>query len=119
MFSKTDEQTGPNHAPTRTARPKRTPKAPSQADPALSPEARLQSCAEVNTGFSAEQAQKEALRCLACVDPKCIQACPLHVNIKAFISSIISGDVPGAYETILDNSPFPGICGRVCQHERF
>jgi glutamate synthase (NADPH/NADH) small chain len=30
-----------------------------------------------------------------------------------------TGDYAGAYEKISEQSPFPGVCGRVCQHELF
>src|SRR5689334_10644461 len=102
-----------------TSRPKRTPKAPRQAEMLLDSLDRVHTSKEVNRGFSPEQAQKEALRCLGCVDPKCIQACPLHIDIKRFIDHLTVGDFAGALETILERSPFPGVCGRVCQHERF
>ena len=110
------EKTAPNGA---NGRPKRTPKAPRQAETLLGRLDRVRSCDEVNRGFSPEQAQKEALRCLSCVDPKCTQACPLHIDIRSFIEHLTVADFAGALETILERSPFPGVCGRVCQHERF
>ena len=61
----------------------------------------------------------EVLRCLNCKDPKCIDACPLHIDIKAFVSHMVDGDFGKAFETISEQNPFPGICGRVCQHELF
>src|SRR5438067_7565614 len=84
------EKTAPNSAP---GRPKRTPKAPRQTETLLDGVRRVRTCDEVNLGFSAQQAQKEALRCVA--------------------------DFAAALETIAERSPFPGVCGRVCQHERF
>ena len=70
-------------------------------------------------GFSPEQVKVEALRCLQCKDPTCIDACPLHIDIKAFILALGEGDIEAAFEKISEQSPFPGICGRVCQHELF
>lgn len=99
--------------------PKRTPKAPRQALPLLEPTRRAGSSEEVALGFTAEQARAEALRCLNCKDAKCVQACPLHIDIKAFIYRMYVGDFPGAFEKISEQSPFPGVCGRVCQHELF
>ena len=110
------EKTVPNSA---SRRPKRTPKAPRQAETLLNPQQRVRTGDEVNRGFSPEQAQKEALRCLSCVDPKCTQACPLHIDIRRFVEHLAVADFPGALETIMERSPFPGVCGRVCQHERF
>ena len=79
----------------------------------------MQCSDEVNLGFSPDQALKEALRCLHCADPKCTAACPLHIDIRGFIDRLVESDFAGALESILEQSPFPGICGRVCQHERF
>src|SRR5690242_5401485 len=102
------EKTAPNGA---SGRPRRTPKAPRQAEILLDRLERVRSCDEVNRGFTPEQAQKEALRCLSCVDPKCTQACPLHIDIRGFIDHLTVGDFAGALETILERSPFPGVCG--------
>jgi glutamate synthase (NADPH) small chain len=109
--------TGANRPVTGAGRPKRTPKAPRQTETLLAPEERVQGCEEVNAGFSPEQAVQEALRCLNCKDPKCVGACPLHIDIRSFIDRIAVSDFAGALETILERSPFPGVCGRVCQHE--
>ena len=76
------EKTASNGA---RVRPRRTPKAPRQAEMLLDGGDRVRSCDEVNRGFSPEQAQKEALRCLHCVDPKCTQACPLHIDRKSVV----------------------------------
>ncbi len=99
--------------------PKRTPKAPRQALPLLEPAQRATSSREVALGFTQEQARAEALRCLNCKDAKCVQACPLHIDIKSFVYRMYAGDFPGAFEKISEQSPFPGVCGRVCQHELF
>ena len=98
---------------------KRTPKAPRQHETLLGPEERAQSCREANLGFTLEQARTEALRCLHCVDPKCIRACPLHIDIRSFIDRLVDSDFSGALEIIQEQNPFPAICGRICQHERF
>jgi glutamate synthase (NADPH/NADH) small chain len=101
------------------AAPKRNPKAPRQMPPEVAPLVRVQGAVEVAGGFTEDQARIEALRCLDCKDPKCVEACPLHIDIKAFIQHIVQGDVEGAFNKISERSPFPGICGRVCQHELF
>ncbi len=118
-MSADSEQTGANHARPGANKPKRTPKAPRQIETLRAPEERVKGCQEVNCGFSPDQALKEALRCLHCVDPKCMEACPLHIDVRSFIDRLTEADAPGALESILQQSPFPGICGRVCQHERF
>lgn len=101
------------------AAPKRNPKAPRQMPPEVDPAVRVQGAIEVAGGFTEEQARTESLRCLDCKDPKCVEACPLHIDIKSFIQRITQGDVEGAFDKISERSPFPGICGRVGQHELF
>ena len=98
---------------------KPNPKAPRQPLPLLSPDVRLRGPAEVALGFSLEQVQVEALRCLQCKNPTCVEACPLHINVKEFIGLMAQGDFAGAFDKISEESPFPGICGRVCQHELY
>jgi glutamate synthase (NADPH/NADH) small chain len=98
---------------------KPNPKAPRQALPLLSPEERLRGPAEVALGFNLAKVQIEALRCLQCKNPTCVEACPLHINVKGFIGLMSVGDFAGAFDKISEESPFPGICGRVCQHELY
>jgi glutamate synthase (NADPH) small chain len=109
------EQTQPPSKP----KIKRTPKAPRNVQPVLKPERRAASAAEVSLGFDLKQAQAEALRCLNCKDPKCQDACPIHTDIKGFIQRMVYDDHEGAYDLLQKTNPFPGICGRVCQHELF
>jgi glutamate synthase (NADPH/NADH) small chain len=115
------ENTNPTVTPTLGSRPKPkpNPKAPRQALPLLSPQERLRGPAEVALGFSLAHVQVEALRCLQCKNPTCVEACPLHINVKAFIGLMAQGDFAGAFDKISEESPFPGICGRVCQHELY
>lgn len=98
---------------------KRNPKAPRQALPVLDAHLRANTAEEVATGFVEEQVRVEALRCLDCKKPTCVDACPLHIDIKSFIGRMAAGDYGGAFAKISEQSPFPGVCGRVCQHELF
>ncbi|MGB9610459.1 MAG: NADPH-dependent glutamate synthase [Bryobacteraceae bacterium] len=98
---------------------KPNPKLPRQPLPLLDPERRRRTADEVALGYTAEQAQLEAQRCLQCQKPVCVEACPLHIDIKRFILRIVEGDFQGAHDVISEQSPFPGVCGRVCQHELF
>ena len=66
---------------TEPMKPKKNPKAPRQQLPVLAPEERVKGYAEVALGFSFEHVAVEALRCLQCKDPVCIDACPLHIDI--------------------------------------
>ena len=93
-------------------RPKRNPKAPRQQVPVLEAERRAATPEEVATGFEEQQVKVESLRCLNCKEPTCVDACPLHLDIKAFIDLMTVGDFAGAFAKISEQSPFPGVCGR-------
>lgn len=103
----------------RAPRPKPNPKAPRQPLPLLDALLRSKSADEVALGFTPEQVSVEAQRCLQCAKPTCVDACPLHIDIKQFILRLVDGDYQGAHDVISEQSPFPGVCGRVCQHELF
>ncbi len=117
-----DPQT-PNQVNSQAEKPKPkvrlNPKAPRQVLPVRSPEERVKGCEEVSRGFQMEHVRIEALRCLQCKDPVCMKTCPLHIDIKSFIGLMAQGDFEAAYQKISEESPFPGICGRVCQHELY
>ncbi len=46
----------------------------------------------------------------------CRDACPAGQRAQGYIAHIARGDYEAAYETILLDNPFPGICGRICNH---
>lgn len=73
---------------------------------------------EVNLGLSANQAREEASRCLDCVNPTCIEGCPVSINIPKFIKYIESGNFPDAAKTLKETSALPAVCGRVCPQEK-
>src|SRR5262245_10639870 len=98
---------------------KRNPKAPRQIPRIAEPALRCQGWEEVTKGLSLEQQAIEARRCLNCKDPKCVDACPLHIDIRTYISKLVDGDFAGALETICERNQFPDICGRGCQHELY
>ena len=70
---------------------------------------------EVCYGYNKEEAMEEAARCLNCKNAKCIQGCPVAINIPGFISKVKDGDIEGAYKVIGESSALPAICGRVCR----
>ena len=72
---------------------------------------------EVCYGYNSEEAQLEASRCLNCKNPRCVAACPVNINIPAFISHVMSGDFKAASDVISEDSSLPSICGRVCPQE--
>ena len=90
---------------------------PRNIPPFRDAEIRRRTFEEVNMGFDAETAKKEASRCLQCKNPMCRQGCPVGVNIPAFILKIKNGDFEGARDTITADNNLPSICGRVCPQE--
>ena len=72
---------------------------------------------EVALGYTKELAQEEAMRCLGCKNPVCVQGCPVNIDIPGFISYIKKGDIDGAYAVISKTSSLPAISGRVCPQE--
>lgn len=73
---------------------------------------------EVNLGLSEEQARHEASRCMDCVNPTCIEGCPVNVNIPKFVKNIDRGDYLQAAATLKETSALPAVCGRVCPQEK-
>ncbi len=72
---------------------------------------------EVNLGYSEELARQEALRCLECGKPTCIDSCPVNVKVKEFVQLIVAGDYLAAAAKIREDNVLPAITGRVCPQE--
>ena len=72
---------------------------------------------EVCYGYDAQEAALEASRCLNCPRPRCVQACPVGLNIPGFIKALHEGDVAQAASIISVDSSLPSVCGRVCPQE--
>ena len=85
--------------------------------PVQSPEVRSKNFDEVALGYTEEQAIDEAKRCLNCKNMPCVQGCPVHIHIPAFIAKVAEGDFEGAYRIISEASSLPAVCGRVCPQE--
>ena len=81
------------------------------------PEIRNKNFDEVALGYTEEMAIEEAGRCLNCKHKPCVSACPVHVNIPAFIEKVASGDFEAAYKIITESNSLPAVCGRVCPQE--
>ena len=81
------------------------------------PKIRATNFDEVNLGYTKDEAVLEASRCLTCKNARCINGCPVNINIPAFIARVKEGDVAGAYEVISQSSALPAVCGRVCPQE--
>jgi glutamate synthase (NADPH/NADH) small chain len=86
--------------------------------PELDAAERSRSYGEVNRGLSAEQALQESKRCLDCINPTCIEGCPVEIDIPGFIKNIERGDVDEAARVLKETSALPSVCGRVCPQEK-
>ena len=80
-------------------------------------EERAKNFDEVCLGYTEEEARAESTRCLNCKNPKCVEGCPVRIDIPGFIEKLKNGDNAGAYEVIGEASSLPAICGRVCPQE--
>ncbi len=81
------------------------------------PRVRATNFGEVCYGYDGEEARAEASRCLGCKNPRCVAACPVGINIPAFIGKVLEGDMAAASAVIAEDSSLPSICGRVCPQE--
>ena len=81
------------------------------------PQVRATNFDEVCLGYNKEEAMEEASRCLNCKKAKCIEGCPVSINIPGFIHQVKEGSFEEAYKVISESSALPAICGRVCPQE--
>ena len=84
-----------------------------EQDPAV----RAKNFDEVCYGYNAEEAMEEASRCINCKNAKCVQGCPVAIDIPGFISKVKEGEFEEAYKIIGKSSALPAVCGRVCPQE--
>jgi glutamate synthase (NADPH/NADH) small chain len=81
------------------------------------PEDRRDDWNEVPYGYTADEARREARRCLFCKTPECIKGCPVGIDIPGFVRLIAEGKFEEAADRILLMNALPAICGRVCPQE--
>lgn len=81
------------------------------------PEERITNFEEVPLGYTEEEAIIEAERCLQCKIPKCIEGCPVNVDIPGFIKAIKERDFERAIRIMKNTNSLPAITGRVCPQE--
>ena len=81
------------------------------------PKVRATNFNEVCLGYNKDEAMEEASRCINCKNAKCMQGCPVSINIPAFVHEVKEGNFEKAYQIISESSALPAICGRVCPQE--
>ena len=86
--------------------------------PVQDPDVRKNNFDEVALGYTYEMALSEARRCMNCKNKPCTTACPVSIDIPAFIEKVANEDMEGAYQIISRSSSLPAVCGRVCPQER-
>lgn len=85
--------------------------------PSQDPDIRNKNFDEVALGYTYEMAVNEAKRCLNCPKKPCVSACPVQIDIPAFIACVANEDMEGAYKVLSASSALPAVCGRVCPQE--
>ncbi|MBQ7051639.1 MAG: NADPH-dependent glutamate synthase [Clostridia bacterium] len=85
--------------------------------PSQEPDVRNKNFDEVALGYTFEMAVEEAKRCLSCPKKPCVSACPVQIDIPAFIACVAVEDMEGAYKVLSASSALPAVCGRVCPQE--
>ena len=81
------------------------------------PKVRATNFEEVCLGYNKEEAMEESARCINCKNAKCVQGCPVNINIPGCIHEVKEGNFEEAYKVISESSALPAICGRVCPQE--
>ncbi len=81
------------------------------------PKVRATNFSEVCYGYTKEEALEEASRCINCKKPRCVEACPVSVQIPRFIEALTKDDVARAAQIIAEDNLLPSVCGRVCPQE--
>ena len=66
-----------------------------------------------------EEIEQKANYCLNCKMKPCSQkGCPLNNNIPDFIQALKKEEYLEAYKILSETTVLPGVCGRICPHEK-
>jgi len=117
MTEKNEQSNGNAEVKTDKAKKPKKPKTPRQPMPEQAPEDRARNFEEVPFGYTPETAQLEASRCLKCKKPKCVEGCPVNVDIPGFIAFVQEGKFIEAAQHLKQQNALPAVCGRVCPQE--
>ena len=72
---------------------------------------------EVAIGYTKEMAIDEAQRCLNCPKPRCVEGCPVNVEIPKFIKAVSEENFAEAIKILKRKNSLSAVCGRVCPQE--
>ena len=61
----------------------------------------------VESNLTEEQVKLEASRCLNCKNPRCVQGCPVNIQIPQFISALKENNLDKAGDIIRETSMLP------------
>ena len=92
-------------------------KIPRQEMPEQDQKLRIHNFLEVPYGLTTELALLEAGRCLQCKDPKCVEGCPVNIDIPEFIRLICEEKYDDSAKKMKERNILPAVCGRVCPQE--
>lgn len=81
------------------------------------PQVRRSNFDEVCLGYNLDEAQREAKRCLECKRPRCVDSCPVQIDIPGFIAQVKAGNIAEAARILSLDTCLPAVCGRVCPQE--
>lgn len=65
-----------------------------------------------------ETAERLAMDCQLCEDPKCMKNCPAGVDVLNFLRRTEAGNFTGAALSIREINPLAEICGYICPSEK-
>lgn len=105
------------HGLTRADERKIKLKIPRQEMPAQDQKLRTANYQEVPYGYTSELALLEAGRCLQCKKPKCVDGCPVNIDIPEFIRLVAEEKFDESIKKVKERNVLPAICGRVCPQE--
>ena len=78
--------------------------------PVQDPDVRNKNFDEVALGYTYDMAVNEARRCLNCKNKPCVSACPVQINIPAFIERVANEDIEGAFAILSESTSLPAVC---------